>query len=108
LKFFTGKSGIWQHFFVERSGTSLYKILQSLKSYMAREANKLLNRSGAFWQHESYDHVVRDGKEPERIVSYVLYNPVKTGLVSSCDQYVHVVQNGKHVERNAASLCNTM
>src|SRR5574337_954611 len=63
-------------FAVARSGTSLYKILQSLKAYTARKANKLLNHKGAFWQHESYDHVVRNGKELERIVSYVLNNPV--------------------------------
>ncbi|HJW87229.1 MAG TPA: transposase [Candidatus Brocadiaceae bacterium] len=70
-------------FTVERSATSLYKALQSLKAYTAREANKILLRNGAFWQHESYDHVVRDGKKLERIIDYVLHNPVKAGLVSS-------------------------
>jgi putative transposase len=66
---------------VKRSDASLYRILQQLKSYTAVQANKLLNRGGAFWQHESYDHVVRDGEELERIVRYVLNNPVKAGLV---------------------------
>ena len=74
-------------FAVERSATSLYKILQSLKAYTARDANKLLNRKGAFWQHESYDHVVRDRKELERIVNYVLNNPVKAGFVTCWNQW---------------------
>ena len=74
-------------FTVERSATSLYKALQSLKAYTAREANKILHRNGAFWQHESYDHVVRDGKKLERIIDYVLHNPVKAGLVSSREQW---------------------
>jgi len=74
-------------FTIERSSTSLYKILQSLKAYTARDANKLLNRKGAFWQHESYDHVVRDRKELERIVNYVLNNPVKAGFVTCWNQW---------------------
>ena len=60
---------------------SLVVTLQRLKGYTATQANKLLGRSGAFWQSESYDHVVRPG-ELERIVSYVLENPVKAGLVT--------------------------
>jgi len=48
---------------VERSDASLYRILQSLKSYAARESNVLTSRSGAFWHHESFDHVVRDEAE---------------------------------------------
>jgi REP element-mobilizing transposase RayT len=39
-------------------------------------------RSGAFWQHENYDHFVRDEVELERTIKYVLYNPVKAGLVN--------------------------
>jgi REP element-mobilizing transposase RayT len=65
---------------VDRSDASLYRILQSLKAYTALEGNRILARSGAFWQHESYDHVVRDGAELERIVYYILNNPVKAGL----------------------------
>jgi REP-associated tyrosine transposase len=56
-------------------------IMHSLKSYTAQEANKLLNRHGAFWDAESYDHEVRDQAELQRIVKYVLNNPVKAGLV---------------------------
>ncbi len=55
--------------------------MHSLKRYTAYEANQILGRSGAFWQHESYDHFARDEKELERIIKYVLYNPVKAGLV---------------------------
>jgi len=33
--------------------------LHSLKSYTSNEANKALNRTGAFWTHESYDRVIR-------------------------------------------------
>ena len=60
---------------------SLTEILHSLKRRTAREANKILQRQGSFWQDESYDHFIRDEVELERIVKYVLYNPVKANLV---------------------------
>lgn len=60
---------------------ALSAIMHSLKRHTAREANRILGREGAFWQHESYDHVVRDAEEHERIVKYILNNPVKAGLV---------------------------
>ncbi len=57
------------------------KIAHSLKGYTAREANALAGRTGLpFWQHESYDHWVRDG-EFERIRRYIELNPVRAGLV---------------------------
>ena len=66
----------------------LVKTLQRLKSYTATQANKLLGRAGAFWQAESYDHVLRKG-ELERVVAYVLENPVKAGLVDDWEQWPH-------------------
>lgn len=69
----------------ESSGTadySLTKIMHNIKRNSANHANKVLGRTGAFWQHEGYDHFARDEKELERIIKYVLYNPVKAGLTN--------------------------
>ncbi len=65
--------------FTMREG-ELSRIMQLLKGRTAFEANKILQRRGAFWQHESYDHVVRQN-EFERIVRYILLNPMNAGLV---------------------------
>ena len=54
--------------------------LKKLKGVSAYECNKLLNRRGAFWQHESYDHVIRHEAELEQTIWYILNNPVKAGL----------------------------
>jgi len=62
-------------------------IMHSLKRYTARQANIYLERKGSFWQHESYDHVVRDEAELRRIVAYVLNNPVKAGLVQRWEEW---------------------
>ncbi|NOH01674.1 MAG: hypothetical protein HND47_06790 [Chloroflexi bacterium] len=59
----------------------LSKIMHSFKRHTAREANLILGRSGIFWQHENYDHFIRDDADLERVVKYVLHNPVKAGLV---------------------------
>ena len=62
---------------------SLSLIMHSHKRFTVLEANKVLNRKGQFWQHESYDHVVRDEVELDRIVRYVVNNPVKASLVET-------------------------
>ena len=61
-------------------GWSLDKVSHSLKSFTAKEANQLLRRNGRFWQREYYDHIIRDEKEYERLVEYVLGNPTAAGL----------------------------
>jgi len=73
-----------------KSGESYYAmstIMHSLKRYTALHANRILERKGDFWQHENYDHIVRDEKELNRIVAYVLNNPVSAGLVSVQEEW---------------------
>jgi len=59
------------------------KIMQSIKRTSARKSNQVLNRSGKFWQDESYDRLVRDEKELFFIIRYVLMNPESAGLVEN-------------------------
>ena len=62
-------------------------IMESFKKFTARKANEILNRNGQFWQHESFDRLVRNHKELLRIVKYIKLNPVKAGLVQNADDY---------------------
>jgi putative transposase len=57
-------------------------IMHSLKSFTAHRANQILQRKCGFWQHESYDHWVRNEEELERIVNYIGANPVNAGLAA--------------------------
>ncbi|HWW02357.1 MAG TPA: transposase [Candidatus Acidoferrum sp.] len=67
---------------------SLSSIVQSWKRYTAREANKLLNRTGLpFWQPESFDHWIRKDVEHARCCSYVLNNPVKARLCAAPENW---------------------
>ena len=64
------------------------RLLKSLKGATAREANRLLARTGEpFWQKESYDHCVRNQIEFEKIRTYIETNPVKAGLVRNPEDY---------------------
>jgi carbamoylphosphate synthase large subunit/REP element-mobilizing transposase RayT len=59
---------------------SLSEILHSWKSFSAKEINKLRERSGAVWQDENYDRMVRDFAELERYRDYIKENPVAAKL----------------------------
>jgi putative transposase len=64
------------------------RFMRRLKGYTARQANRLLRRTGqTFWQEESYDHLVRTREEFRKIQAYILNNPVKAGLARSTDGY---------------------
>jgi putative DNA methylase len=58
------------------------KVTHTLKRFTAKEANKVLGLTGPFWQGESYDRLVRDRAEFERIAAYIHMNPVRAGLAA--------------------------
>ena len=58
----------------------LPEILHSWKSFTAKEANKVLGRSGSFWQDEYYDHLIRDEEDFRHALQYVIDNPERAGL----------------------------
>jgi REP element-mobilizing transposase RayT len=56
-------------------GVDLEKILHSLKSYSARRLQREHGRSGAVWQNESHDRIIRNEGELDRTINYVRGNP---------------------------------
>jgi len=68
-------------------GEALESILHSVKRFSASQINRHVERSGTLWQRESYDHIVRDEPEFERIRSYIEQNPKKANLKSG--EYVY-------------------
>jgi REP element-mobilizing transposase RayT len=72
---------------IESRAPTLSTIMDSLKGYTARKANKMLGRSGKFWEAESYDHEIRNSESMTRVVKYVLNNPVKAGLVEDWQEW---------------------
>lgn len=62
------------------AGHALPAIMKSWKGFIARAANRQLNRTGEFWQPEYYDHLIRDAPDFAHAVEYVRQNPEKAGL----------------------------
>jgi len=64
------------------------EITKRIKGYTAREANKILGRTGlTFWQDESFDHWIRNQQEFDRVMAYIENNPVKAGLVTRPEDF---------------------
>jgi putative transposase len=67
---------------------ALPKAMKALKGFTAKRANQILGLTGTpFWQDESYDHLVRDGREFERLKRYIEENPVRAGLAGEPSEY---------------------
>ncbi|MCC7309502.1 MAG: transposase [Acidobacteria bacterium] len=61
-------------------GIPLHKIIHSLKSFTAHEANKILGRTGDFWMRDYFDRYIRDEEHFQKALRYIERNPVKAGL----------------------------
>ncbi|WP_386780497.1 transposase [Luteolibacter ambystomatis] len=62
-------------------------ILQSWKSFTARAINERAGRRGALWQRESFDHIVRNRRQLDRLAGYIAENPIKAKLPAG--EYLH-------------------
>jgi len=62
--------------------------LGPLKGFTAHQANDFQGIHGrAFWQDESYDHLVRSEVQFERIRAYIEQNPVTAGLAVTAEAF---------------------
>lgn len=64
-----------------RMAFNLFEILGGIKGFSGSACNKLLGRKGApFWMEDSYNRIVRDGKELWAYREYISQNPAKAKL----------------------------
>ena len=75
------------HVLVEVWDTPLMKLVKSWKDHVARGANKVLGRSGAFWEREYLDTVIADEEHRRTAVRYIENNPVKAGLTREAKEW---------------------
>ena len=68
-------------------GVKLSKIMQNLKGSAAYKMNKMLKRTGKFWQDESFDHLIRDAVGLRNKWEYIKNNPVVAKLVNKPEEY---------------------
>ena len=69
-----------------RSEQTLSRLMQSFKSFTAKQINTQLGRSGAVWQEAYYEHGIRRDESLNDIIQYCYENPMRKGLVKkACD-----------------------
>jgi len=68
-------------------GNSLSSILHSWKSFSAKEANRILGRTGPFWSEEYFDRVIRNDRHYGAALAYIERNPVAAGLCARAEDW---------------------
>jgi len=81
------------HLIINKINRPLFTIMKSLKGYTGYEANRHLNRRGAFWQREYHDRVIRSQNELYNKIDYTLNNPVKAKLVKNWKEWKYTYLN---------------
>lgn len=80
---------------VPRGGTSISRIMQSIKGYTARRVNEKLARRRPLWQRSFYDRMLRDERQMLETVNYVHMNPVVAGLAEDPQAYPYSSARGE-------------
>ena len=62
-------------------GHELTVIVKRIKGASAVDCNRVIGRSEAFWQAESYDHIVRSFEQLQQYRQYIADNPKQAGIV---------------------------
>jgi REP element-mobilizing transposase RayT len=70
-----------------KKAVQLKTLLRPIKGVSARNINGATGNSGALWQGESFDHIVRSVDQLRRMQEYIRDNPIKAGLKS--DEFTH-------------------
>jgi len=68
-------------------GTSLDRLMRTVKSVSSRQINRKLNRSGRLWQAGYHDHALRKTEDMVATARYVIANPLRAGLVERIGDY---------------------
>ena len=66
---------------------SLSKILRTIKSFTANRVNKIETASGAVWEAESFDRLIRSESDLQEKFQYIARNPWDAGGVKPGEDY---------------------
>ena len=67
--------------------TPLSRVIKRWKGATATSANRILKRSGPFWQMDYWDTLIRDKPHLQRAIRYVESNPTKAKLATDAKHW---------------------
>lgn len=68
------------HLLIDPAKQELEDCLKRIKGRSATFCNRLLERTGTFWQSDSFDHIVRNLDQLEKYRVYIRDNPANAGI----------------------------
>ncbi|PZR72065.1 MAG: hypothetical protein DLM73_14100, partial [Chthoniobacterales bacterium] len=80
---------------------SLTELFRSLKSFTAREINRLEGTQGPVWEKETFDRYIRGDRDLAEKFAYVMRNPWDAGIVQPAQDYPWVWTPEDEVRRSA-------
>ena len=75
------------HLLVTPVACTVSEIMRNFKSFTSKQIRETLRQSGPIWQRRFYDRVIRDEQQFLAALDYIHLNPVRSGLVSSPENY---------------------
>lgn len=81
------------HFYIRtvKKGENISRIMQFIKSQYARRYNRIMERTGPFWNERFSDTIIMEDEDSKSdffyILNYISYNPVKSGQVKRPSDY---------------------
>ncbi len=75
------------HLLVQLADLPLNRLVQRLKSRSAVLINRQFGTSGRIWSKGFYDHALRRNESIHSVSDYIIYNPVRAGLVKHPSEY---------------------
>jgi putative transposase len=68
------------HLLIAPSGRELEDCMKRIKGSSATLCNRILSRTGTFWQADTFDHIVRNIDQLQRYREYIADNPNKARI----------------------------
>ena len=82
----------------------LGQVVRAFKSESAVQLNRLLGRTGSFWQRNYYEHIIRHEKELHLVRRYVLENPARWECDRQNPEYAAPDMLRRHSEEKPSEM----
>ena len=95
----------WHALIWPRHPLTISKIMETVKSKISGELNRVRVTQGRNWQHQFWDRFIRHAKEFAQRLDYMHYNPVRRGLVTQPSEWHGSSYNNFSLDRSVVAAC---
>ena len=85
-----------------KKGINIENVMRSIKSFTAKQINKVMHRSGRLWQSEYFDRIIRSEDHYKNVLKYIVANDKSLAKVMD-DSIPYCVEEALDMEATASS-----